>query len=55
MMYIDDYVGQHAEINGKWVIARPVNYKCRTLFERIKEAWAVFTGKAEAVRFKGGQ
>ncbi len=53
MLYIDDYVGQQAEINGKWVIARPLNYTCRTLWERISEAWAVFRGKAEAVKFHG--
>jgi hypothetical protein len=40
-----------AEIDGKWVLARPINWKCRTLSERIKEAWAVFTGKAEAITF----
>lgn len=37
-----------AYINGKWVPARPVNWKYRTLKQRIKEAWYVFTGKADA-------
>ncbi len=39
-----------ARINGKWVPARPLNYKkgyC-SLKERIKNAWLVFTCKAEA-------
>lgn len=55
MKYIDDYVAANAqaEVKGKWVIARPMNYTCRTLFERVKEAWAVFTGRAEAVIFHG--
>jgi len=35
-----------AEIDGKWVPSRPINYKHRTLWQRIKEAWAVFRGKA---------
>lgn len=37
-----------AEINGKWVPARPINYKYRSLREKFKDAWAVFRGKAEA-------
>ena len=33
---------------GVWVPARPLNEGYRPLFQRIKEAWAVFTGKASA-------
>ena len=40
------------ELNGKYYVARPINYQCRTFRERIKEAWLVFTGKAEAVVFE---
>ena len=36
-------------IDGEWVQSRPANHKYRTLFERIEEAWYVFTGKADAV------
>ena len=37
-------------INGKWVVARPISYFG---LQRIKDAWAVLTGKADAVRFIG--
>jgi len=42
-------------INGKWIPARPINYKCRTLKQRIKEAYAIFIGKAEAFVWPEGQ
>lgn len=45
----------HAEINGKWVPARPINYQCRSLWERLKEAWAVFWGKLDTVEWPEGQ
>jgi hypothetical protein len=38
-------------IDGKWVIARPIDYTVESLKERIKESWGVLTGKYEAVRF----
>lgn len=46
-----------AEINGKWVPARPENYKktCMTYRERLAHAWAVFTCKAEAFTWPEGQ
>lgn len=44
-----------AEINGKWVPARPLNWKHRTLRQRFREAWAVFVGKAEAFTWPEGQ
>ena len=37
------------EANGQWIPARPINYKYRSLPEKLRDAWAVFTGKAEAV------
>ena len=43
------------QINDKQVPARPVNWKYRTLAHRIKEAWAVFIGKAEAFTWPEGQ
>jgi len=48
-------ISDQACINGKWVSARPENYKFRSLTEKIKEAWAVFTGKAEAFKWPEGQ
>jgi len=38
-----------------WVPARPVNYKDRSFVEKIKEAWAVFTGKADVFKWPEGQ
>ena len=43
------------EINGKWVNARPVNYKYRSLSEKIRDAWYVFIGKADALIWPEGQ
>ena len=37
----------HAKINGKWVPARPINYKYRSFRIKIREAWQVFSGKAD--------
>lgn len=31
-----------------WFPARPLNYQFRSLRERIKEAWMVFRGRADA-------
>ena len=46
--------GTKAQIgNNRWVIARPINYKYRGLAERVKDAWAVFIGKADAVKYMG--
>ena len=42
-----------AEINGKWVPARPIQY--RTIRQKIKEAWYVFIGKTESFRWPEGQ
>jgi hypothetical protein len=36
------------KINGKWVSVRPINYTCRTFAEKVREAWAVYNGRAEA-------
>lgn len=36
-----------AEINGKWVPARPLNYKYESWSERVSDAWLVLTGKAD--------
>lgn len=44
-----------AYINDKWVPARPLNYRYRTLRERVVEAWKVFIGKAEGFIWPEGQ
>lgn len=38
-------------IDGKWVPARPLQIK--TLWTRVKDAYAVFIGTAEAVTWNG--
>ena len=50
------YLGEHEEgvqvcIDGKWVLSRPENYKYRSLMTKIKDAFGVFVGKYEAVKF----
>jgi hypothetical protein len=42
-------------VNGKWVPARPMNHTCRAFRERVREAWAVYKGKAEAFKWPEGQ
>ena len=37
--------GVSAEINGRWVPARPIGYP--SLWHRLKAAWLVFTGTAD--------
>lgn len=43
------------QINSKYVPARPINYKYRSLSVRIREAWAVFTGKADCFMWPENQ
>jgi len=40
-------------IDGKWVVARPENFKKKytTIRFRLREAWNVFTGKAETLYY----
>ena len=44
-----------AEISGKWVPARPINYRYEGIVERIKASWVVLKGKAEAFTWPEGQ
>lgn len=46
-----------ANINGKWVPARPENYKRTNMSmnDRLRHAWAVFTCKAEAFKWPESQ
>jgi len=48
-----DIIGCAVEIDGKWLPARPIGLD--TLSNRFKLAWQVFTGKADTVRWPGGQ
>ena len=48
MLKIDELNVTHTEIDGKWVIARPTKDR---LLQRIKDAWKVILGKADAVIF----
>lgn len=41
------------KINNKWVPARPLGLY--SLRNRLKLAWMVFTGKADALTWPGGQ
>jgi hypothetical protein len=41
-----------AEINGKWVPARPIRFFG---WGRLREAWAVLRGKADAFTWPEGQ
>ena len=52
---LQDKDAPKTNINGKWVPARPINYTCRTLKERIVEAWMVFIRKAEPFIWPEGQ
>lgn len=47
--------GPQSCINEKWVPARSLNWKHRSLRQRIREAWAVFKGRAEAFTWPEGQ
>lgn len=40
-------------VGDAWIPARPV--ECRSLFQRIREAWAVFTGRADSFIWPGDQ
>lgn len=41
------------EVDGKYIPARPLGFM--SLGNRIRLAWMVFTGKADAVIWPGGQ
>lgn len=51
LLLIDSLQGNTKNIDGKWVVARPENFKYRTLKQKLYECWQVFIGKAEAIRF----
>lgn len=51
MYLIDDLLNNQKYIDNMWVILRPENYKYRSIKQKIKEAWAIFKGNAEAIKF----
>ena len=51
MYRIDTLFNTSTEVNGRWYVARPMNYQFYSLLERVKDAWAVFMLRAEAVTF----
>ena len=50
---VADMAPTMAEIDHKWVTARPLGYY--SLSNRIKLSWLVFTGRADALIWPGGQ
>ena len=49
-MYTIDSLDDKALLpDGRWVLARPLNYQHRTLRAKLRDAWSVFTGKADAI------
>ena len=50
MLKAENIAYNQVNINGKWVAAKP---EPQPFVLRAKDAWAVLTGKAEAVSFKG--
>jgi len=49
---IDHAQTTQTEKDGRWIPARPL---LGSLWCRIKDAWAVLWGKAEAFKWPGGQ
>jgi hypothetical protein len=48
MLRADEINKQQTEINHMWVAARPIK---GGFFRRLRDAWQVLKGKAEAVKF----
>jgi hypothetical protein len=40
-------------INGRWVLARPVNYTAMFWWERLRVAWKVYRGEYDALKWVG--
>lgn len=49
MLHIQNLLTQQKQIDGKWVIARPI---IAPLICRIRDAWQVIKGKADAIKFE---
>ena len=42
---------EQAEVDGKWVCARPINYQVVPFFQKLKIAWRGFRGKYDALEW----
>ena len=51
---LDSASSAHTEIDGQWVPSRPTDCS-RSLWKRVKEAWSVFTGRADCFLWPKGQ
>ncbi len=52
MRKIDSLLSTRTCIDDKWVIARPMSMSgLGGLIQRIKDAWKVVTGEADAIKF----
>ena len=40
---------------GRWVPARPINFRHRSFLQKVREAWEVFKGRAAAFTWPDGQ
>ena len=49
------WVGPSAQINGRWVPCRGENYKYESIWLRLRDAWDVFRGRADAFTWPEGQ
>lgn len=45
----------HIKTGDKWVPSRPINWKYEGLVERLRNAWKVFIGRADAFTWPEGQ
>jgi hypothetical protein len=53
---LDDASRQQANLNGRWVPARPVPFwGWYGFWFRLRDAWAVLTKRADAFRWPEGQ
>lgn len=52
---IENAVENQTQINGRWVPARPINWKYRSLKEKLRDAWMVFIGRADCFTWPEGQ
>ena len=53
LRYSEWVVNNSTCINGKWVPARPISGTFR--WERLRAAWEVFRGRADAFTWPSGQ
>ena len=55
MLKLKSLTGSETRINGVLLAARPENYKYRSVWERVTDAWLVFSGRADALVWPGDQ